>query len=56
MVKGVAGTIFTLGYAVTGTRDFNICSHGTEVIDENPLGYQVNFGRKVKIIKESDIV
>ncbi len=54
-VAGVQGNIFTLGYATNNTRKFTICPPGTEVPDENPLGYQINFGHKIKIIKESDI-
>ena len=55
IVEGKLGTIFTLGHAETKGRRFNTCSPGTETDNQELIGYQVHFGNKVKIIKESDI-
>lgn len=54
-VNGVSGTIFQVGYATPNSRNFTICEHGTEVADASLIGYHINLGRKVKIVKESDI-
>jgi hypothetical protein len=54
-VNGIAGTIFTLGHAEDKGRKFHTCTHGKEIA-EHLIGYQVNFGNKIKIIKESDII
>jgi hypothetical protein len=55
LVNGIPGTIFTLGHAETKGRRFLTCASGKEV-EQNLIGYQVNFGNKVKIVKECDII
>ena len=55
IVNGVAGTIFTLGHAEATGRKFHTCQPGKE-LETRLIGYQVNFGNKVKIIKECDII
>lgn len=54
-VAGVAGTIWKLGYATPKSRKFTICESGHEVESEDLIGYHVDLGRKIKIVKECDI-
>ena len=54
-VKGQVGVIFTLGHAESKGRNFNLCDHTKTTDNQELIGYQVNFGNKVKIVKESDL-
>jgi hypothetical protein len=53
--EGIPGTIFTIGYATPNTSDFSVCKAGAEIPDTHPLGYQVDVGHKIKIMRESDL-
>ena len=55
VVNGVAGTIFTLGHAEATGRKFHTCLPNKE-LETRLIGYQVNFGNKIKIVKECDII
>lgn len=50
------GSIYTIGYATNGTRNFTVCDTKKEIEDTNPLGYQVIMGRRIMIVKECDIL
>jgi hypothetical protein len=52
----VSGTIHSYGYAINGTNKFMTTDGKHDIEDKHPLGYQVMFYRKVKIIKECDIL
>ena len=54
-VNGVDGVIFSVGYAKKDSRDFTICDASRAVLEEL-RGYQVNLGRHIRIVKESDII
>ena len=54
-VNGKAGVIFTLGHAESVGRNFTICDSSKTTETVELIGYQVNFGNQVKIVKESDI-
>jgi hypothetical protein len=54
-VEGMEGVIFTLGHAAAKGRKFTTCDSTKECEDQSLIGYQVHFGRRVKIVKESDL-
>jgi hypothetical protein len=53
---GKLGEIFTLGHAAVKGRNFTVCKEGTETDNADLIGYQVIIGRKIQIVKETDIV
>jgi len=55
IVEDKQGTIFTIGYATAKSRKFTVCDPTKEIDESNPLGYQVQLGRFIKIVKESNI-
>lgn len=55
IAEGKAGEIFTLGHAEVKGRKFTTCSVGATTENADLIGYQVIIGRKIKIVKESDI-
>lgn len=55
IAEGKTGTIFTLGHAAEQGRNFTTCDSTKEISNANLIGYQVNFGGKIKIVKETDI-